>query len=303
MKPSTKRVLMTRMTDKDRMERDNMDMRATPYRGGGGYNDRAGVMAYGGDMRMGYYPSYGGYDDPAEMRRGRDSRGRYTSMRNEYNEPDMRQRRDSRGRYTSARSEYRPAYNGGMDGMDGMENHIHPYVPPMYETYGGENAYDGYESEERPRMNKIGFNLSGEMERMPEVQHDYRSDATYPAMNEMERREAMAERGYARSDNVPPMTEKMAMEWTSRLVNEDGTKGPHWSMETIKRLMGQKKMSGNPVDLFLAMNLTYSDLCKEFERNGISNIDAYLDFATAFWLNDEDIRGDKLSKYYHYMVE
>ena len=50
------------------------------------------------------------------------------------------------------------------------------------------------------------------------------------------------------------------------------------------------------------MNLTYSDLCKEFQKNGINKIDAYVDFAKAFWLCDKDVP-DKLSRYYTYLVQ
>lgn len=266
------------------MYRD-MDMRSAPYRGTGGYNDRAGVMNYGGDMRMGGYemrydePVYDAYD--GRMR----PRMTYPSMGG--HEPEMRRERDSRGRYTSVRSEYG---NTRMDDRDDMTAG-YPYVPPVYER----------RERTEPRMNKIGFAISGDMERLPEVRHDYPNDASYMPMDEMSSRTGERMSGHADGKESVPMTKETAMEWASMLENADGTKGPHWTMEQVKQVMAQRQIQCDPVEFFLALNLTYSDLCKEFRKFGINNMDAYVDFAKAFWLNDKDVP-DKLSRYYEMVV-
>lgn len=104
------------------------------------------------------------------------------------------------------------------------------------------------------------------------------------------------------SRHVQPLTKQMAMEWVKGLENEDGTTGPHWTMEQVNTVMAQKGIEGKPLDFFLALNLTYSDLSKQFKKYGINNLDAYIDFARAFWLDDADVH-DKLAKYYEYVVK
>lgn len=286
------------------MYRD-MEMRAAPYRGSGGYNDRAGVMnyndgmmrmggyddmrgGYGNDMRMGgaYYNDYRYEDGYApEMRRGRDSRGRYTSVRSEY-EPEMNRRRREDGTYMSMGGYDEPEMTGGR--------YMPSYVPPIYERQREETV---------PKMHKIGFAVEGEMERLPrEARTDYRSDASYMPMNEMEHKNGERMSGYGSGSEYMPMTKQMAMEWAKKLENEDGSRGPHWTMEQTNTVMAQKHIEADPIEFFLAMNLTYSDLSKEFQKNGINKIDAYVDFAKAFWLCDKDVP-DKLSRYYAYLVQ
>lgn len=137
-------------------------------------------------------------------------------------------------------------------------------------------------------------------------------ESTFPkpdSMDEMQPRNgasAMSGRttssGYGSGSEYMPMTKQMAMEWVKGLENEDGSRGPHWSMDQTNTVMAQKHVEADPVEFFLAMNLTYSDLCKEFQKNGINKIDAYVDFAKAFWLCDKDVP-DKLSRYYAYLVQ
>lgn len=246
---------------------DDMEMRYIPYHDLGRSDVRTDIMNYG-DTRMRYdspeynYPRMGG-DYYPEMRRERDSRGRYISVRNNYDD-------------TISDAGYMP------------------YIPPIYKNK---------RSEEYRPMNKIGFAVQGEMDRIPEIQHNYVSDAGYMPMDEMSNRHADHDHGHAEGKGYTPMTKEKAMEWASMLQNEDGTTGPHWSMEQVKQIMAQRGLEYNPVEMFLALNLTYSDLCKEFRKNGINNMDAYIDFAKAFWLDDKDASDDKLSKYYEYVVK
>lgn len=103
---------------------------------------------------------------------------------------------------------------------------------------------------------------------------------------------------------TPMLTKEMAMEWAKHMQNEDGTTGPHWSMDQIKQVMAQKGIEEDPLKFYLAMNATYSDLCKVFKKYGIGNkIDTYIDFAKAFWLNDVDAVPNKLAAYYENVVK
>ena len=276
------------------------DMRAAPYRGSGGYNDRAGVMTYGGDMRMGgdgYDGGYSrmrepemtgpyyGYEDDAEMRRGRDSRGRYTSVRGEY-EPEMARRRRRDGTYMS------------MGGYDEPEMNESRYWPP----YGVPPVYERTREETMPKMHKIGFSIGGEMERLPEVGHEYKADGTYRTGDEMARRTAEAQKGYGMGDEVMPMTRETAMEWMKELENADGSHGPHWNMQQTNTVMAQHKLQGDPTEWFVALNLMYSDYCEVAKKMGVNNLDFYVCMAKAF-LNDPDASEGKLERYYQYIAK
>lgn len=95
----------------------------------------------------------------------------------------------------------------------------------------------------------------------------------------------------------------MASAWTAGMVNEDGTKGPHWSFDQAKQLMAQKGIGGDPNAFFVALNMIYSDYCKAAKKLGLGgNTDFYVEMAQAF-LNDKDAGPDKLSRYYEYIVK
>ena len=85
------------------------------------------------------------------------------------------------------------------------------------------------------------------------------------------------------------------------MMNEDGTKGPHWSVvETsgFKRSSVVSESSWNAT-----MNMMYSDYYKVAEKYGLNRPDFYADLAEAF-LNDKDAdRGEaKLAQYYYGIV-
>lgn len=274
---------MTRMNRRDEDERRNdmdmrypdwrTDMRSTPYRGG--------EMSYGREPEM--TGPYYGYEDDAEMRRGRDSRGRYTSVRSEY-EPEMGRRRRVDGTY--------------MGGYDEPEMNESRYWPP----YGVPPVYERTREETAPRMHKIGFSIGGEMERIPEVGHEYKADGTYRTGDEMARRTAEAQKGYGMSDEVMPMTRETAMEWMQSLENADKTRGPHWDMSKTNTVMAQNKLSGDPVEWFVALNLMYSDYCEVAKKMGVNNLDFYVCMAKAF-LSDDDAQPGKLERYYQFIAK
>jgi hypothetical protein len=107
--------------------------------------------------------------------------------------------------------------------------------------------------------------------------------------------------GYS-SDMSMPMTKEIAEEWTSKMKNEDGTKGPHWKMEQVKQLMAQKGIQYDPWEFFAILNAMYSDYCAVLKKHGVNTIDVYVDLACA-WLNDSDAMPDKASRYYEYVVK
>ena len=99
------------------------------------------------------------------------------------------------------------------------------------------------------------------------------------------------------------LTHEMAEEWMDGLQNEDGSRGPTWSLEETKRIMKQKGIEVEPMTFWVAMNAAYSDLAKIAKKYNVNNMDFYVDFAKAFWLHDQDAVEHKLSAYYEAVVE
>lgn len=195
----------------------------------------------------------------------------------EYGEPysDMdevearrRYRRDSRGRFRS-----------DMDDED-MDMHYpvrYPFPPPVYEN-----------PQTAPKP--IGFSANAKKERG----NDH--------MNEMEPRGNLRMLMGGASSNVQNFDMEMAEEWMAGLENEDGTKGPHWSMDQIKQVLAQKNWNEDPVKAWVVMNMVYSDYCGVAKKVNANNIDFYVSMAKAF-LDDKDASKDKLARYFEYVVK
>ena len=100
-----------------------------------------------------------------------------------------------------------------------------------------------------------------------------------------------------------PFSQMTAEKWMRSMENEDGTKGPHWSMDQVKMLMGQRGISADPWAFMAALNAMYSDYSKVFKKHGIGDkMDLYVDLAKAF-IDDKDAQPDKLARYYQYIVK
>lgn len=98
------------------------------------------------------------------------------------------------------------------------------------------------------------------------------------------------------------LDEETAKEWTQRMENADGTKGPHWSVDQVKQVAAQKNISEDPLDFWVAINMMYSDYCVMAKKHNVNTVDFYVDMAKAF-LDDKDAKPDKLGRYYHAVVK
>ena len=104
-----------------------------------------------------------------------------------------------------------------------------------------------------------------------------------------------------------PTSEKMSLEtakqWTSQMRNEDGTTGPHWTLDQTKQIMAQRKLSFSPAEFFATLNMIYSDFSPVIKKHGLGgSLDFYVDMAKSF-LDDKDALPGKLSNYYNYIVK
>ena len=121
--------------------------------------------------------------------------------------------------------------------------------------------------------------------------------------DEMGWRRGSAEKGHGYSEMVPPMNREMAEEWMHGLKNEDGSHGPHWSMEQVKNLMQQRGLQGDLLRVWVAMNAEYSDMVGVYRKYGMDRPEVYLDAAMARWINDKDAVEEKEAAYYTYVVK
>lgn len=186
-------------------------------------------------------------------------------------ESRRRYRRDSRGRFKAE-----------MDNDDVQMGGYHNQPFPVYE--------------EHRRVNPIGFNADGN-----EIRTNYGMNATHKPSSEMEYRQSSQMGGYSSSKGAP-MTKEMAEEWTRSMRNEDGTKGPHWTMEQVKQVMAQKGIKYDLAEFYAILNAMYSDYCSVLKKHGVNNIDFYVDLAAA-WLNDSDAVPNKAAMYYECIVK
>lgn len=69
------------------------------------------------------------------------------------------------------------------------------------------------------------------------------------------------------AEHGPHFNEEHARKAVSKMENEDGTRGPHWSVEETTTLANQYGVSlgnrFNRYDWFVALNMVYSDYYKE----------------------------------------
>lgn len=193
------------------------------------------------------------------------------------------------GRFAPIRNEI--GYEGPYSGGNRYDIDVNRYE---YKAPEGNYRIGDTQGEEGDTMRMIGFGR--------ELYNDMRSDASVPSYREGDNMiGAKPRKGGAKSSMG--MDENMAREWTAKMENEDGTKGPHWNMEQIKKVMEQRNLTGDPVEFWVAMNMMYSDYCKVAKKLGVNSVDFYAEMAKAF-LEDKDTGvPDKLSAYYENIVK
>lgn len=108
------------------------------------------------------------------------------------------------------------------------------------------------------------------------------------------------------AEHGPHFNEEKARKAVSKMENEDGTRGPHWSVEETTSLANQYGIrldeKFNKWDWYVALNMIYSDYYKVIVSIANSAHNKYfVDFAKA-WLCDKDIDEGKMWFYYVYVM-
>lgn len=105
----------------------------------------------------------------------------------------------------------------------------------------------------------------------------------------------------------PHFNEECAMKAVKKMENEDGTKGPRWSVEEAERLAAQyginlKSDKYNKYDWFVALNMIRSDFYRAvINITGTDNPKHFVELTKA-WLNDKDIEEGKMWFYFKYVM-
>lgn len=251
------------------------------------------------EMRNGMdYRMNGGMEMRGDPGYERDRRGRFSGemeMNRTYEygpRNGMNMENDMEGRFHDNR---RSEHGGSMNGGGNMESH---WMPPYYGEGNMEmNRYGNSEMEgEMEQRNPVGF--------AAHFDSPGKSDASYHKMQEGNRMKgpSMQGRGGAMSQAIPKFNRRMAEEWTGKMKNEDGSKGPHWTMDQTKQMMKQKDIDCDETEFYAVLNAMYSDFSGVAQKHGVHKQDFYLDLAKAF-LEDKDAVKDKAAAYYLYIVK
>lgn len=99
-------------------------------------------------------------------------------------------------------------------------------------------------------------------------------------------------------------TEDDARRWTEHMENDDGTTGPHWTLEQTTAVANSIGVHVDPWVWYAALNMEYSDNFEVAQKYGLDRPEYYADLAKAF-LFDKDGGGPetKIAGYYHGIVE
>ena len=213
----------------------------------------------------------------------------------------------SMGNGGDARGEVRNKMRGGDGNMEmaGVDNEMRSEMESAFRDNRGRRHYnngryapksemeDTYH--ESPRMTQgfegrevMGFRAG--------------SDVSFPEGDEMESRHSKYEMGRGSGGGNKKLDKHTVETWLSKMKNADESKGPHWSMEQVKHMMTQRGIDQDLLVFWATLNMMYSDYCKVAQKHGLNNEGYYADLAEAF-LDDEDVKGDKLSKYYFGVVK
>ena len=108
-------------------------------------------------------------------------------------------------------------------------------------------------------------------------------------------------------DEAEGFTEDDAKAWTARMENEDGTTGPHWTMEQTTAVAESMGIQGYEIPRWawgVTMNMMYSDYYGVAAKYGLDRPEFYADLAKAF-LMDKDAGGleEKMAGYYYGVVK
>ena len=105
-------------------------------------------------------------------------------------------------------------------------------------------------------------------------------------------------------DGAMEFTEADARRWTEHMENDDGSTGPHWTLEQTTAVANSVGVHVDPWVWYAALNMEYSDYYKVAKKYNLDRPEFYADMAKAF-LFDKDApeAKEKISAYYLCIAE
>ena len=256
--------------------------------------------------------------------------------------PEMRRQRDSRGRYMEDTGGSRMAYEGNQNRMEygGASStywpgpHIPPYLDKpgmnrrmesggsrMHEQPDGQNPYGG-----QPEVYRKQEEARGDMRRMtdgktsageinynrpdggygnvryfmhktdPLNQHDGKEHFQQPRQIGFQQHEDQGHEGNLDRDTV--------MSWVQEMEDADGVVGGKYTWHQAQQhalnvgIMDKERQ----LEFYWAMNAMYADYSKVAKKFGVDKADFYACLAKAF-IEDPDAVEDKVEMYHRYIAK
>ncbi len=282
------------------------------------------ARAQGGNQ--GAYNRMEGDGGRSRMEGGGSARmGGYNRMENEMRggmENEMRRQRDSRGRYMEGEGGAEMAYRPWP------EPHIPPYLDRpgmndmrrMNDEPDGQNPYGGQPEFYRKQQERQS---GGEMRRMAEgktsageVNYN-RADGGYgnvsyfmhktDPMNQRDGKEHFEQPrqiGFQSNDQQKPLDKQKVMEWVEEMEDADGVKGGKYTWHQVQQYAMNMGITGQQrlLEMYWAMNAMYADYSKIAKKFGVDKPEFYACMAKAF-LEDPDAVDNKVEEYVKYIVK
>lgn len=93
--------------------------------------------------------------------------------------------------------------------------------------------------------------------------------------------------------------------WAERMVNADGSTGPHWAVEQTDAIANNHGIRWEDTSRwawYAAINMLYSDYCQVATEYGLNRPDFYATLAKAFLMDPDGPGPEEKIKRYHMMV-
>ena len=218
--------------------------------------------------------------------------------------PEMRRRRDSRGRYmdSGAAARYMPW----------PEPHIPPYLDET-DMREDRNIRPGRERREDPRMDNVPVHMRDRnVVHIRDYQDRRRIGFGENRMHHGEGKggqkvEAGGTFWMAPQGGHEKLTREKAEKWVRSMHGDDPkSRGEMWSYEDAKKLAEERGLpteGQEMIDFYVVLNMAYTDYCKVAKEHGVDTEDYYADLAEA-WLYDRDAKPptEKLMAYHKYVI-
>lgn len=216
-----------------------------------------------------------------------------------YDGAEMRRRRDSRGRY--------------MEGGDGAEMAYRPWPEPHTPPYlDRSDLRDGRQMNDSPMRDRNIVNIRDYQDkrrngfgenRMEDQGEDdmrhYGRRYNPDRMNMGHSTHHPLMMGNSEGWNDEHLTREEAEKWVRGMQSEDGKVGARWPYQEIKQYAGNFGIQGEEkiVEFFAVINALAADYGKVAKKHGVDKIDFWADMAKAF-IHDKDAVPGKVKMYY-----